>query len=102
MTLAEIQTLLVSIDPDIKHYYTDRAGAYTYWEETQRLPLTSDDQHEEAWRFYVHRYTQDPWDQLAQHIFLVLDQDPRITVRHTVAYDADNDYIHHIYDCEGC
>ena len=43
MTLAEIQTLLVSADPDIKHYYTDRAGAYSYWEETQRLPLTSDD-----------------------------------------------------------
>lgn len=102
MTLEAIRTLLVSVVPDIKHYFTDSTAlAFSYWEETERLPMLSDDRHETAWRFYVHRYTQSEDDLISDQLFETLDQDPRITVRYTVDYDQDSGYVHHIYECEG-
>ena len=102
MTLHDTRDLLVSVDPDIKHYFTDSdAPAYSYWEETRRLPMISDDRHEEAWHFYVHRYTKAEDDLTASLLFETLDQDPRITVRYTADYDPDSGYTHHIYECEG-
>lgn len=103
MTLAEIQTLLVGADPDIKHYFSMKRGkAYSYWEETQRLATMADDHHaDDAWRFYVHRYTKEEYDEIASHLFRVLDDHPGISVIHTVDYDPDSGYIHHIYECEG-
>ena len=102
MTLSDIATLIGTTDSKARHYFsmsTDQA--YTYWEETQRLSLTSDDRHDEGWRFYVHRYTKDAADSTAVTLYTTLDADPRVTVIHTVDYDADSGYIHHIYDCEG-
>lgn len=102
MTLTDIRDLLVSVDPDIKHYFTDsNADAYSYWEEARRLSLFSDDRHEQAWRFYVHRYTKAEDDVMASQLFDALDQDPRIAFQYTVDFDVDSGYIHHIYDCEG-
>lgn len=103
MTLAEIQAMLAEADPDIKHYFTAKDGAYSYWEETKRLPTMADDRHtEEAWRFYVHRYTQDPWDPVVRHIMAALDARPEVAV----SYDVDpsnkgSEYVHHIWECEG-
>lgn len=102
MTLTDIRDLLVSVDPDIKHYFTDsNADAFSYWEETRRLSMFSDDRHEDAWRFYVHRYTKAENDVVASQLFDTLDQDPRIAFQYAVDFDADSGYIHHIYDCEG-
>ena len=102
MTLTDIRDLLVSVDPDIKHYFTDSdAPAFSYWEETRRLPMFSDDRHEQAWRFYVHRYTKAENDVMASQLFDTLDQDPRIAFQYIVDFDTDSGYIHHIYDCEG-
>jgi hypothetical protein len=102
VTLTDIRNLLVSVDPYIKHYFTDsNADAFSYWEETRRLPMVSDDRHEQAWRFYVHRYTKAENDVVASQLFDALDQDPRIAFQYTVDFDADSGYIHHIYDCEG-
>ena len=102
MTTQDIRTLLVSADPKISHYFsvnTDRD--YTYWKETKRLALTSDDGHDEAWRFYVHRFTRDEHDPVAELIFRTLDTDPRVTVSHTTDFEQDTKYIHHIFECEG-
>ena len=102
MTLSEIRALLVSVDPDIRHYFSmSDADAYTYWEETQLLPFTSDDRHDEAWRFYVHRFTKDEADTVAAALYTALDTDPRVTVIHTTDYETDSGYIHHIFQCEG-
>lgn len=102
MTLTDIRDLLVQIDPDIRHYFsTETTRDYTYWEETRQLPLTADDRHDEAWRFYVHRFTRDEFDPVAQRIMQALDADPRTTVSHTVTYERDSGYIHHIFECEG-
>lgn len=103
MTLNEIRTLLVSADANIKHYFSkNTASAYSYWEETQRLPVLADDRHEEMWRFYVHRYTKTENDTTAQALFDALDADPRVSVRWVQGgYDRDSGYLHHIFECEG-
>lgn len=102
MTLNDIKALVAGIDQAARHYFSEAQGdAYTYWEETQRLPLTADDAHAEGWRFYIHRYTKDESDQTALDIFSTLDADPRVTVIHTVDYETDSGYLHHIFQCEG-
>ena len=106
MTRSEIKSLLAAADPDIRHYFTmSGAEAYSYWEETRRLPFLADDAHnasDQAWRFYVHRYTKTEDDAIAQTIFNTLDSDPRTTVVWTVSpIDPETGYIHHIFECEG-
>lgn len=101
MTRDAIGALLASIDPDIRHYWTACQGhPYTYWEESARLPLMSDDGHEEGWRFYVHRFAEVEDDPIADALFRILDATPEITVRETVTPDMDTDLIHHIFECE--
>lgn len=105
MTLSEIKALVVTADPDIRHYFSmSDKDAYSYWEETLRLPFTADDAHgaaDQAWRFYVHRYTKTEGDAIAQALFDALDADPRTTVRWTIDSDPKDGYIHHIFECEG-
>ena len=105
MTLSDIKTLLASADPDIRHYFSMSSGdAYSFWEEVRRMRFTADDAHgssDQAWRFYVHRYTMTEDDTVAQAIFNALDADPRTTVRWITDYDKQTGYIHHIFECEG-
>lgn len=103
MTLEQIKTLLVSADAGIKHYFSkSTANSYSYWEETQQLPLTADGLHVEAWRFYVHRFTKTENDTTADAIFAALDADPRVTVKRLQGgYDEKSGYLHHIFECEG-
>ena len=102
MTLSEVREKLVTVVPDIKHYFTMGDGeSYTYWEETERLPLIADDEHAEAWRFYVHRFTKAEDDPVAAALFEALDQEPAITVSWSVgSREPDTGYIHHILTCE--
>lgn len=105
MTLSEIKALVVSADPKIRHYFSmDDSEAYSYWEETRRLPFVGDDRHDPAdqsWKFYVHRYTKIEGDPVAATIFETLDEDPRIAVHWEIAFDNESGYIHHIFECEG-
>ena len=52
MTLSEIKALLVTADPNIKHYFSMHGSEepYSYWEETRRLPFTGDDRYPDACR----------------------------------------------------
>lgn len=102
MTTAEIKTLIISVDPNAKHRFTMEKGRdYTYWQETHRLPLTSDDEHEEAWAFVVHRFTKSDSDPVAPALFAALDAEPSVTVRWLQDFEESTGYIHHIFDCEG-
>jgi len=103
VTLSEIKTLLVSADANIRHYFSKASGsAYSYWEETQRLPTIVDDVHEEHWKFYVHRFTKTEDDATATAIFNKLDGDPRVSVKWIQGgYEHDTGYLHHIFECEG-
>lgn len=102
MTLSDLQTMLVTIVPGIKHYWIMGHGqAYTYWEETRRLPLMADDRHiEEGWVFYVHHFTRDESDTVPGTLFAGLDGKPNVTVSWEVTYEQDTGYIHHIFSCE--
>lgn len=101
MTLAEIRDLLTPIDPDIRHYFSQGDGRnYTYWEEGPRLGLTRDDRHEEAWKFYVHRFTKDERDPIAARLYEALDGNPCVAMRYEPDYEPDTGYIHHIFECE--
>jgi len=40
-------------------------------------------------------------DPVAIALFRILDADPRVAVIHTIDFDQDSGYIHHIYECEG-
>lgn len=102
MTLEDIRKLLTQADIGIRHYFSmEKEKDYTYWEETRRLPFTSDDGHDEGWRFYVHRYTRQENDRVAADLFRILDAHPGIAVTETIDHDPDTGYIHHIFECEG-
>lgn len=102
MTLSDIRTLVVSVDPVARHYFsTETDSDYTYWEETQRLPFVADDAHDEGWRFYVHRFTKDEFDPIARLLFETMDADPRVAVTYRTDYEPNTGYIHHIFECEG-
>ena len=102
MTISDIKAKLAVVDPAVRHYYSMGTGeAYTCWEETQRLPLVGDDYHcEVGWRFYVHRFTKTEDDTIADALWIALDTAPEIAAQHTVTYEPDTGYIHHIFTCE--
>lgn len=102
MTLSEIRDLLVSVDPEIRHFFSrEEKKNYSYWEETEPLSLVADGVHDEGWRFYVHRFTRDEFDPVPQMLYQTLDADPRTAVIHRKTYEPDSGYIHHIFECEG-
>ena len=103
MTLADIQALVVSVDPAAGHYESasqDKTG-YTVWYEYRRLDLTRDDEHSEAWAFQIDRFTKIENDPIAAALFEALEADDRVAVEHLVDYEKDTRWIHHIFDCEG-
>ena len=103
MTLNDIKYLIAAVDPASRHYFSEsKSRDYTYWEETRRLNTRADDRYaDEAWRFYIHRYTKDPADGIADALEAVLDADERIAFSHTRDFDRATGYIHHIFECEG-
>ena len=102
MTLYELQALLAGIDPEIRHGWTMASGRdYTYWEETERLPLTADDLHiETGWVFYVHRFSKAGIDPVAEDFFRTLDAMPNLAVGQTGSFEPDTGYTHTIFRCE--
>lgn len=102
MTISEIRNTLVAVDPSISHYFSMGTGKpYTYWEETQRVPLMGDGgAAEEGWRFTVHRFARQENDSVAAGLLDALENDDRITVDYLVDYERETGYIHHIFDCE--
>ena len=102
MTLAELQALLASIDPDIRHGWTMADGRdYTWWQETARLPLVADDRHiAEGWVFYVHRFSKANIDPIAEDLFETLDGLPNLAVAQEITFEPETGYSHFVYRCE--
>ena len=68
MTVSEIKTLLVSVDPNVQRYEHDGAGtadAYTVWYELQPVGCYGDGQEEGTIRFQVDRFTKEEDEALA-------------------------------------
>lgn len=103
MTLADIQELVVSIDPTAGHYESAHRGedAYTEWREYELIGFCSDDEHEEGWKFQINRYSKQEGDAIALAFLRALNKDERVAFDYQTDYEVDSGYIHHIFDCEG-
>ena len=104
MTIQEIKTLLVAVDPDIQRYDHDLAGtgeAYTVWAEINPVGFYGDGQEQGSIRFQVDRFTKEEDEAMAESIRRALEDADYIAVDYRVDYEKDTGWIHHIFDCEG-
>lgn len=103
MTKNEIQALLVTIDPDLKHYEVATDGRnFTVWMEYERIVFYADDgSAEKGWKVEINRFTKDEDDPIPDRLEELLEADGRILVKpRRVQYDQRSGYIRHIFDCE--
>jgi len=104
MTIEDVKSLLICVDPDVQRYDHDRAGkgdAYTVWREAGPVGLYADGREAGSLRFQVDRFTKEEDEETAAELLRALSERDDITVDYHVDYERDTGYIHHIYDCEG-
>ena len=103
MTLYEIQALVVSVDPEARHYDSaHRDGeSYTVWKEGTTLGMMGDGQHMGGIKFVVHRFTKDEDDATATELCNALEARDDVSFAYVADYEPETGYIHHIFDCEG-
>lgn len=103
MTLDDIRTLVISVDPNAGHYESAYRGgdSYTVWYEVQRAGLMADNKRPcKSWRFQIDRFTKDENDPIAAQLEAALEACPFVSYDYLVDYERDTGYIHHIFDCE--
>ena len=102
MTVQEIKTMVLSVDPKAKHYFSDKKGdAFTVWGEYQRAGQGAEDRHDYGWKFEIDRYTRDEEDTVPDMIEQILIDHPGVSYTYQVYYDHTARYIVHVFDCEG-
>lgn len=104
MTLEQIKTLVISVDPAAAHYESAHRGtdAYTVWFEVQRTGMFADNHRpDKSWRFQIDRFTKTENDPVAEALEAALDAAPGVIYDYLVDYEPDTGYIHHIFDCQG-
>lgn len=102
MTVGDIKELVTGIVPDAKHYHASKKGErFTVWGEYERAGQGAEDRHDFGWLFEIDHYTKDEDDPIPAKIEQALIDHPGIAYTYTVGYDAQYDYIRHIFDCEG-
>ena len=102
MELRDIQTLVLSADPEAQHYESSTSGGpFTVWAETSRLNLAADDGPVRGWRFAIDRYTPVEFDPVAAAIEAALAAAPGVAYQYIVDYEPETGYIHHAFTCEG-
>ena len=103
MTTNEIMELVLSADPNAYRYFSEETTVdYTAWHEFARDPFWGDnDAAEDGWRFQVDRFTRTEDDPMVETIWNALKGEDRVTVQHTVRFEKDTGYIHHVFTCRG-
>lgn len=102
MTVQDIKTMVLSVDPKAKHYFSDKKGdAFTVWGEYQRAGQGAEDRHDYGWKFEIDRYTRDEEDTVPDMIEQILIDHPGVSYTYQVYYDHTARYIVHVFDCEG-
>ena len=102
MTVQDIKTMVLSVDPKAKHYFSDKKGdAFTVWGEYQRAGQGAEDRHDYGWKFEIDRYTRDDEDTVPDKIEQMLIDHPGVAYTYQVYYDHTARYIVHVFDCEG-
>ncbi len=102
MTIQEIKTLLVSVDPGVQRYDHDFTGDenYTVWREIGPVGFFGDGKDLGAIRFRVDRYTKEEDDRIAAVLRTTLEDRDDIAVAYQ-AEELGNGFVHHMYNCEG-
>ena len=102
MQLTEFRDLLLSADPQARHYTHVKDGKtpYTTWAEYLRMQGSADNRRNSGWRIQIDRYTKAEFDPVAERIETMLDRSDGITYEYRVDYDQDSGYIRHTFDCE--
>lgn len=105
MTLQQLAAVIVSADPNARHYDATAAAAasrdFTVWMEFERTGLDADDGYaEKGWRFEVSRFTKVEYDPVAEAIEETLSSADGITFTYRVEYDVESKYIRHIFEGE--
>ena len=102
MNVQDIKTMVLSVDPKAKHYFSDKKGdAFTVWGEYQRAGQGAEDRHDYGWKFEIDRYTRDEEDTVPDMIEQILIDHPGVAYTYQVYYDHTARYIVHVFDCEG-
>ena len=103
MTTADIQALVVAVDPNAAHYESaHRDGEpYTVWQAKRTLSFMGDGKHLGAMKFQIDRFTKTENDPIAASLYAVLEARDDVAFEYLTDYEPDTGYIHHIFDCEG-
>ena len=103
MTREDIKALVLSVDPEAKHFIASKKGdAFTVWGEYERSGMVADDRQDYGWKFEIDRYTTDDEDEIAKQIEQALIDHPGVIVNsYRIGYDPKAGYIRHVFDCEG-
>ena len=103
MTLDDIRTLVIQVDPNAGHYESAfrSSDAYTVWYELQRTGMFANNRRSAAsWHFQIDRFTKSEYDAVAMQLEAALEAHPAIIYDYIVTYEPDTGYIHHIFDCQ--
>lgn len=99
MTVQEFKALLLTIDPNAKHFYWSGGGNYTVWAEYSESYLIRDDKiASKDHNIQVDRYTKLEYDPMVDLLTAGFDI-PEIVIRpRRIIYETNGGYVHHIWD----
>ena len=101
MTLDELKTLLLTIDPALTKWRGDgTARDYTIWTPHHPISLMSDDKPERVTIMVtIDRWTKDPNDTVPGQILKALEDSYVPTDEPMTLFDEDDGYFRHIIEC---
>ena len=101
MTIKEFRDLLLTADPEARHYTHATSGNYTVWSEYNEVYGIADDQiASKVAHIQVDRYTRLEYDPMVDTITHTLDEGGVLVIDRRTLFEMDSGYIHHIWDCE--
>lgn len=102
MTLDDVRALVVSVDPDARHYFSGLTGqAYTCWAESERLQYKADNRvQERGIAFDILRYTKSEDDAIANALDAALANNPDVAYTWTTEKLIGTDYVRHLFSCQ--
>lgn len=101
MTLDELKTLLLTIDPSLTKWTWDgSAGSYTVWSPHHRTTLMTDDEPERVTvKVTIDRWTKDPSDTVHNQILQALEERFVPTDEMLTVFDNETGYFRYIIEC---
>lgn len=102
MTLGDIKALVVSVDPNARHYFTGyTGGSYTCWQEVEPIYFKADNRAQERGiSFEVIRITREEEDPIAAALETALNATGRVSFTWRTEKLYGTEYIRHLFTCQ--